>query len=146
MKAVEQDAGLVGMVWRQLSSCLNLPYTGAEQSWDLEMADASRLAEFISFYEIERLSEIARKELMRLILASTNDAIEQGCIGDGELSRINRLISEEYSLHRSTVRYWACVGCVGDDDQENLFPLSSFAKLLIGKFENPSQDSPYLQT
>ena len=136
MKTVKKEAGSIGVVWKRLSSCLDLPYTGTEQDWDLEMADSSRLAQFLCFYEAEQLSEIERKELMRLILASTNDAIEKGNVEGSELSRISELISDEYCLHRSTIRYWSCAG---ETAAENLFPLSSFARQLMTRFESASE-------
>lgn len=61
-----------------LNAALNLNATGFEQDWDLELADADRVDEFIDFFQANRdLDEQVKGALLALIIASLDDCIEK---------------------------------------------------------------------
>lgn len=61
-----------------LNTALLLPATGQEQDWEVELADKTRIAEFLDFHEGNDLSEPCRTALMALILSSFEEACHAG--------------------------------------------------------------------
>jgi len=52
---------------------LLLPTSGKEQDWDIELADAIRLDEFLNVLDHQHLSDDQKHALMALIIASYDD-------------------------------------------------------------------------
>lgn len=110
---------------------LNLPATGQEQDWDIELADPTRLREFLNIYhQAQDLSELEKYALMALILASCDDAIQ-------DKGSVNKDYWEEISaILQSTPRYqalvdsWALPGEINVDDQYSLTPYMRLLKVI----------------
>lgn len=91
-----------------LSAALNLPITGKEQDWDIEMATPNRIVEFLDYYEANLLLPQAKQALMALVLASFEDAVSMGERSSRELwGRIVSIISKDVELHKPVLSYWA---------------------------------------
>lgn len=86
----------------ELCSILNLRYEA--QDWGIVNADATRVEEFIRYYEGTRLEKTQAYEVFELILASLNAALEE------ELE-VGHIIQEFVAKHRddfpAQVDYWS---------------------------------------
>ena len=69
-----------------------------EQDWGICNADASRLNEFLDFYESKALAE--------LILESTNDAISDGVLRRDDRDRVVRFLRAHANDFPHQREYW----------------------------------------
>ncbi|MCF6200214.1 MAG: hypothetical protein L3J67_12645 [Hyphomicrobiaceae bacterium] len=96
-------------------SFFQISRTGGEQDWDIELANASRVDEFIENYHDSSFKSQDRMALIKLILASYNDLIDdrkdqwdkQEKKDRKKWLKICDLIREEPELHREIIDYWA---------------------------------------
>lgn len=93
------------------------------QDWDVELADGTRLAEFVSTYANLTLDDDERFTLMTLIVASAHDALHFHDMGEAEWRPIHDLLVADFSLHASTIYYWCCVGATCVDECFTISPL-----------------------
>ena len=89
------------------------------QDWDLENADRTRVEEFIDAYERSPWSVDERLALMKLIVASCDDAMHGGDLPPA-LGRIRGALTRDYAIHFHTVIDWACLG----DELEDSFAVA----------------------
>jgi hypothetical protein len=107
-----------------LSSQLALPYTGTEQDWDIEMADAARIADFLQFYQTHRLSADEKIAVMALILASYDDHLYKNNLHTGSAwQEIAALLKAENTLFAGLISYWSCNDADAADDLFAITPL-----------------------
>lgn len=93
------------------------------QDWEIQCADAHRIAEFLDLYERGSLSsDDHRFALMSLIVASFDDWISDGGTDDQLLQRVRRCLVADFSLHEATIYYW----CLWD--VEKVFPTTPFMR------------------
>jgi len=95
------------------------------QDWDIELADAARVEEFCDVYERQFWAEQEKSDLMRLIVASYDDALREGKVENQMWERISHLLKRDYDLHKDTIQYWSLMD---EEDEENLFPATSFVR------------------
>ena len=78
----------------------------SSQDWDIENADPTRVEEFLDAYERMPWSVEERHALMKLIVASCDEAS-----GDRApaLDRMRAALERDYAVHFHTVLYWACL-------------------------------------
>lgn len=86
---------------------LNLRATGREQDWEVELADSSRVDEFISIYESNMLSDDKKFALMALITASLDDLASIKAIGDDVMKRVVKILCDDYDLNKPLIDYWS---------------------------------------
>lgn len=92
----------------RLSKLLNLPFTGTEQDWDIEMADQNRIDEFIIFYNEVELTEEMKYATMSLIVASYDDFLNsQELDKDDRWDEIKKLLISEKTVFKDLIEYWA---------------------------------------
>ena len=104
-----------------LTELLHLRLDGYVQDWEVELADASRLGEFLEWYDDAQLDDDDRFLLMGMIVASLDDAASAGAEVGSFLARTEHLLRRDGSLHATTLSYWAR----GDDpDPEHQFALT----------------------
>lgn len=108
-----------------LSRQLALPYTGTEQDWDIEMADAARIADFLQFYQTHRLSADEKIAVMALILASYDDHLYENNLqtGSSAWQEIAALLKAEKTLFAGLINYWSCNDGDAADDLFAITPL-----------------------
>lgn len=91
-----------------LNKKLQLPKFGPySQDWEYELADSSRVNEFISFYESAELSQDEKFALMSLIVSSFDDAISEGKNQEETWERIKKHLIQDLVVHRQTILYWS---------------------------------------
>ena len=122
------------MNWRDaaqwLSHHFNLAWEGWEQDYPLEVADASRLEEFVSALEVQSLQPEQEKMLMELILSSFDDWLHEHDVDHSAISamwlRVEKRLKQNWDLHEERVRYWALIDSPGHEG----FRLTPFARAL----------------
>jgi len=114
--------------YTRLNQLLALPATGHEQDWDVELADATRLHEFVSLYQKGFLAEEEKQVLMGLIIASADEAVRR----DGELpsewSSIQDLLLRDRKLHEDALLCW---GLPGEEDPDAMFYISPAVRAIL---------------
>jgi len=86
---------------------LSLPYKGTEQDWDIEMADSSRINEFIDLYHQHDLAFEERMALMSLIVTSYDDYLnEHDASVDYRWDRIRAMLVKYKEHFVELINYW----------------------------------------
>ena len=99
----------------QLSKELSLSFTGAEQDWDIELADKRRVVEFISFYKKYNLSIEKKYATMSLILASYDKFLNDKEIDrDNKWDKIKLILSSEKEIFNDLIEYWSAANEIED--------------------------------
>lgn len=80
--------------------------SGDGQDWDIEQADPRRIAAFLTAYETGALDTAERHALMKLIVASLDDALRAGQ-HPPELPRIRAALVRDHAIHFHTITSWA---------------------------------------
>lgn len=107
-----------------LSKELLLPYTGIEQDWDIEMADSSRIDEFIKFYKDRSLCDNQKVALMSLILSSYDDFLNNNNLEvDKRWNEIKSIIKSERLIFVDLVEYWSLSNEIVQDNFFRITPL-----------------------
>jgi hypothetical protein len=93
-------------IQEKLNKDLNLPATGHEQDWDLELCDSERINEFIDYYK--SLSEVEEKQaVMALIFASINYSEgEDSGIDDRAWAQVQSLLEVDYLIMQGVIAWW----------------------------------------
>lgn len=111
-----------------ISQKLSLPFTGIEQDWEVELANAERVSEFVSFYKKEALSLEEKKALMSLIFASYDDYLNEREIDKDELwLEIALLIKSDTDLFKELLSYWSLDE---ETSSENYFKITSLVRAI----------------
>jgi hypothetical protein len=113
----------------RLTAMLRLPATGAEQDWEIELADPSRVDEFVALFGRTELDAEDRTALMALVLGSANAFVEKEGEPPATWATISNLLAKERELHADTLSYWARDDA---DDHEEWFPLSPYVRAALG--------------
>lgn len=110
---------------------LNLPATGQEQDWDIELADPTRLREFLSLYnQAQDFSESEKYALMALILASCDDAIQdKGSINKDYWEEISAIL-QSTPHYRDLIDSWALPREINVNNQYSLTPYMRLLKVI----------------
>lgn len=91
------------------------------QDWEWEIADATRVGEFLDVYESGTLSEDERFSLMEIILQSVEES--PGSLDlNKEWLRTLRLLDENFVTHRYSIWYWANPSAKDSDEQWRVTP------------------------
>jgi len=107
-----------------LNALLNLPATGHEQDWAIELADKSRLAEFLKFIENESLSPQYKHAMMELILASYDDyLLDRQDEQDKMWLEIKQVLDRDRTMYFDLLHYWSLADRKSDDTGFNITPL-----------------------
>ena len=75
------------------------------QDWEFQVADSSRIREFLRAYESDELTEDEGFVLMQTIIQSFED-LENDLSGSQEWKRVLELIERDIDVHISSVWYW----------------------------------------
>jgi hypothetical protein len=111
-----------------LSKLLGLPLPGPySQDWQYEVSDATRVEDFISAYDTNRLHSEDQCVLMSLILDSYESAISEGIARSEDCDRISYYLARDSNIHSATIDHWAALD---EDDSENWFHVSPLIRSL----------------
>lgn len=106
-----------------INRLLALPSSGTEQDWCIEMADSSRINEFISIIRNNVLSNDEKNAVMALILASYDDFLSsQEDNNHAVWLEVSVVIEKDDALYLGLLKYWALEG-KDQDDTFNITPL-----------------------
>lgn len=105
----------------RISHLIGIDLYECGQDWDLTCADPMRIEEFCDIYEREPLSEFDKRELMRLIVASYDDAVSGGIASESVWRRVARLLETDFTIHKEVIEYWSLLK---ETDAKNVFPIT----------------------
>ena len=112
------------------------------QDWEVQVADFSRVAEFLDAYDSAELDADDRFLLMEVIVASLDEGAHMGAQLENLWRSAERVLRGDPKLH--TLSYWSC----GDDpDPEHQFARSPRSCARCGGSFSPtptSSDDPRL--
>lgn len=98
------------------------------QDWEYELADSSRILEFITFYEQHDLTKDEKFALMALIISCFDDYLSEG-EGPGEVwNQIRYYLLKDYQIHINKIRYWSLEE---EDDIENCFSVTPLMREIL---------------
>ncbi|BFT70082.1 hypothetical protein [Paenibacillus sp. P36] len=97
------------------------PFT---QDWEYEVADDTRIDEFLSCYESLTLNEEEKFALMIVIIGSLNDAIEKEDVSDSIMRKAKELLLKDIAIHTNTILYWS----LESEDLEDCFAITPFIR------------------
>lgn len=91
---------------KYLNELFNLPASGQEQDWDIEMADPKRLNEFLDAFEIN-MPLAVKQALLSLILASYDDFLKvDKDLDNHQWNKIKSIIDTESHYYQELLIYW----------------------------------------
>ena len=117
---------------KELGKLLSIEIHDWMQDWDITCADAYRLDDFCDIYENHFLSLLQKVELMRLIIASYDDGLNETQF-DFSWERINRLLEIDYVIHKEIIEYWSLLD---EKDEENLFEVTPLIRVIWKSFND----------
>lgn len=104
------------------------PYS---QDWEYELADASRVEEFVTYYTKNDLTIDEKFALMALIISSYDDSITKANETTKIWNRIRSLILKDYKIHKNTIIYWG----QEENDLENCFAVTVLIREVLKEVE-----------
>jgi hypothetical protein len=110
--------------WSQesLARHLGLPSPDPfSQDWEYEVADSSKVGEWLNAYNSGEFDPCQLTMLMEMILASYEDAMREGSARPEDRDTIRRCLLQGRKLHEATVDYWALPD---EPDLENGFAIT----------------------
>jgi hypothetical protein len=113
-----------------LANRFGLPNTPDMQDWEWEVADPSRIDEFMSAYESGDLSEDERFVLMEILLQSFAD-LGTSLEDDPRWVRALRWLDENVDLHAHSVWYWSVLD--PEMDQDEIWSVTPFIRTILEK-------------
>ena len=117
-----------------LAARFGLPFSNEMQDWELEVADFSRIKEFMEVYISGSLDEEESFTLMAVIIASFDES-EETLEGNVDWTDTLKIIEENFELHAYTVWYWSNLEEPSTDD----FKVSPYMRELFEKFGTTSR-------
>jgi hypothetical protein len=111
----------------QLNSRLNLPATGNEQDWEIELANPNRLNDFIDFFESKELNNNEKLALMALLLASYEEGISNRIVSTILWNNIEKLIVKDKEIYQDLLEYWT----LSENNEPETFNITPFIRRLI---------------
>ena len=88
-----------------LAATFGLPNEPWMQDWEIQVADPSRIDDFLAVYESESLSEDCRFSLMQILLQCFED-LPHRPESDPRWPRLIRCLRMDSGIHDSTIEYW----------------------------------------
>jgi hypothetical protein len=108
-------------VIKYLNKFLNLPASGHEQDWAVEMGDPNRVQEFIEVYKTGDFTNEQRFALVSLILASYEELLYREDDGGTLWKDIRQIILVNKELFKDILNHW---GLENEAKQENWFKIT----------------------
>ncbi len=102
------------------------------QDWEYEVADSSRVSEFVSFYENGILNDDEKFALMIIIITSYNDALSEGNAQSEVWDKVKYHLLNEINIHKNTIVYWSLEG----DELEDCFEITPLMRELLNVVES----------
>ena len=111
-----------------LAGRLGLPLPGPfTQDWEYEVADPSKISEWLEVYESGKLNHDERSLLMTLLLTSHNEALENGSDQQNNWAKIRGFLERDRSIHQKAIQYWSLPD---EADLENCFAITPLVRTI----------------
>jgi len=94
------------------------------QDWEYIVANASRVEEFLAFYENTPLNIEEKFALMVIIIASFDDYLNESNFCRTIWNRIKNLLEKDKQIHVNTILYWS----LEDEDLEECFTVTRYMR------------------
>ena len=114
-----------------LAERFDLPNYESMQDWEYEVADPTRIDEFLDYAE-SGPDEDEAFVLMRVIFQSFEELGDEA-LHDQRWARVVNLLHGEYALHLSTLQYWS----LPDEGSENCFQITPLVRLVLASRNAP---------
>jgi hypothetical protein len=111
---------------RHLDLPLPDPYS---QDWEYEVADSTKVADFLKVYGSGHLAPDEQSVLFNIIIGSYNYAISQNTARPEDWNLISSYLLRDRADHEAIINYWSLPDEV---DLENCFPITPLIRKLIG--------------
>ncbi|NPU12768.1 hypothetical protein HL667_03270 [Bradyrhizobium sp. 83012] len=114
------------------------------QDWEWEVADPTRIDEFLSAYESGELSEDERFVLMETIIQSFEDLqrLEKHPDPDQRWQRVLVILDRNIDLHAHTVWYWSLLDAADFSDPEQQFWATPFVRAILARHRTRLEKPP----
>ncbi|WP_145046595.1 hypothetical protein [Paenibacillus xylanexedens] len=120
---------VTGHAVRSLCSKLNLKSQGEfTQDWEYEVADASRITEFLDAYEQYPWDVEEKFALMIIIIESCNDALVEGTCDPEIINVLKHHLILDADIHYNTLHYWALLD---EPELDNCFAITPIIREII---------------
>lgn len=108
----------------------NLPNTRNMQDWEYEVADASRIDEFLAAYDSGELSEDEKFTLMSMLMQSSCDAIDEDrkFLYSENWKHFLDVLELDIQIHIHLVWYWSCTDL---DDLSDAWSITPFIRPIL---------------
>ena len=107
------------------------------QDWEIEVADAARIDEFLTVLRLEKLDEDQQFTLMAILVQSFEESNSELRL-DSRWKEVLSVLDQKPELHAYTIWYWSCTS---ESDEENIFRVSPWVRTILAKhrtrLENP---------
>ncbi|MCD8179220.1 MAG: hypothetical protein LUE98_18170 [Tannerellaceae bacterium] len=114
-------------IQKKISEALSLPYDDSMQDWDMEVADAERVEEFITFLKKGLFTKEEKYAVMALLIASFDNLLWTERTDSTQIwEQIKELLLKDRDLYVDHINYWSLKD--ESDDPENLFKITSFMR------------------
>jgi hypothetical protein len=116
-----------------LATRFSLPNTRGMQDWEYQVADKTRLPEFLAALEQEKFTDDERFTLSATVMQCFEDRAAAGCQLDqsDEWKRFVALLRSRPELHADTLCYWSSL----DSTLEDAFLISRLVRPLWAELE-----------
>lgn len=110
-----------------INELFNLPASGKEQDWEIELADPERIDEMLDVLELNEMNFDCKSALCLLIVSSIEEANEAGMLNDLHVQRVSKIFSMNYDLREMMWFYWIHLGRARNINLiKNLFVFNDF--------------------
>jgi hypothetical protein len=89
-----------------ITALFNLPAHGGEQDWEIELADGTRIAEFLTALSAKSLDLECRSALALLVLHSLTYAEPTAITGE-IVAEVRRVIHGDKEVYDRVLSYWS---------------------------------------
>lgn len=97
-----------------INRLLNLPATGNEQDWEIELADPTKIDEMLDVFELSNIDFESKSALALLVISSMEEANEYGALDDAQVGRAYQLFVKNNDVRERMCFYWLELGRAND--------------------------------
>ena len=97
-----------------INQIMNLPATGKEQDWEIELSDPERIDEMLDILENKILDLENQSALSLLLIGSMEEAGKSGMLHNRQIQRAFKFFQENNKVRGRMCFYWLALG-QGDD-------------------------------
>jgi hypothetical protein len=105
----------------KLATIFSLPIDPYSQDWEWEVADPTRISEFLNQYKIGALTDDEKFTLLEILLQSFEES-NFDLNTSMQWHEFLKLVECDFNLHKYTVWYWCSPNAENTDEQWRITP------------------------